>query len=204
MSEAKNMYQVSGIKYQFTLLIAPFVLALTALSSHASAQTKSLESAQAEAAGTPGVSIAYEENRYLTVARITADSLPANKLLNKQFKRFEWTLETWFAIKGIDAKPARVVLCLATRSKRFAFTSDRDLTLTFDGEDVLLGEAQRSTEVKGGKARENLCWEVDEVITKDFAGATSAGFSIASVRGIFSPDDLSRLRSYGRLVTSKD
>lgn len=175
--------------------------AVLLISSHVFAQTKSLESAQNEAAGTPSISIGYEENRYLTITRITVDSLPANELLGKQFKKFEWTLETWFAIKGIDAKPARVVLCLATESKRFAFASDRELVLAFDGEEVLLGEAQRTSEVKGSKARENLCWEVDEVITKDFAKASTASFAIGRTGGALSADDLKAFRKYGEIVS---
>jgi len=180
------------------------MLIIAAFSPHVSAQVKSIEAAQEEAAGTTGISVAYDESRYLTLTSVTVDSIPANEPLKKQFRKFEWKLETWFAIKGIDAKPARVVLCLATQSKRFVFASDRELTLAFDGDDVLLGEAQRSTEVKGGKARETLCWEVDEVITRDFTKSASASFAIGRTRGTFSAADLNAFKAYGMVVSVEE
>ncbi len=169
----------------------------------ASAQSKTLEQAQTQLAAfqsSAEFSLRYEETRYVTIASVKVDSIADNQDLKKQFKKLEWQLESYFAIKGIDETPVRVVLCLATQSKRFAFTSDRELTLNFDGEDIMLGEAQRTSEVKGGKARENLCWEVDSVITEHFEKATNASFAVGTVRGKFSPATLKGFKDYGALV----
>ncbi len=132
---------------------------------------------------------------------LNVDALADNEMLKKTAKKFEWTLESWFAIKGIDAKPVRVVLCADTQAKKFLFQRNSELTLTFDGEDVLLGEAQRTSEYKGGKAKENVCWEVDKVITDDFAKASKAAFAIGGIQGIFSAASLGKFRVYGKLVT---
>jgi hypothetical protein len=174
---------------------------LTALSITAYSQTKSIETALEEAAGTPGILVAYDETRYLTKVSLNVDAIADNESFKKQIKRFEWTLESWFAIKGIDAKPVRVVLCADTQAKRFLFQRNSELTLTFNGEDVLLGEGQRTSEYKGGKAKENVCWEVDKVITDDFAKASKASFSAGGLRGNFSDASLSRFLAYSRILS---
>jgi hypothetical protein len=185
-------------------IFGALALILTALSIAAYSQNKSIESALEEAAGTPGISVAYDETRYLTKVGVNVDAMADNESFKKQMKRFEWTLESWFAIKGIDSKPVRVVLCADTQAKRFLFQRNSELTLTFDGEDVLLGEGQRTSEYKGGKAKENVCWEVDKVITDDFAKAVKASFSVGGLRGSFSSGSLAKFRGYGSLVTVGD
>lgn len=189
------IYQLARI-----FILPAFIVA--ALLSVASAQTKPLEVAQEEAAKTPGVSVNYDENRYLTITRLTIDSIADNDQLKKSAKKFEWTLESWFSVKGIDPNPARVVLCADTQSKRFLFQIDRDLTLTFDGEEILLGEGQRTSEFKG-KAKENVCWEVDKVIVEEFSSAGSASFSVAGLKGDFSGKSLAKFRAYSQVLDVK-
>lgn len=186
------MYQPARI------LVLP-ILILTVLSFTALSQTKPLEKALEQAANTPGLSVSYDESRYLTIATLTINSREENEPLKKSTKKFEWTLESWFSVKGIDDKPARVVLCADTQSKRFLFQRDSDLTLTFAGEDILLGEGQRTSEFKG-RARENVCWEVDKVIVEEFGSAASASFSVAGLKGDFSSASLASFRAYAHVL----
>lgn len=190
--------------YHFLKIIALTFLITPAFSANVSAQTKSLESAQSEASGTPGMTVSYDETRYITMTSLNVDALADNEMLKKTAKKFEWTLESWFAIKGIDAKPVRVVLCADTQAKKFLFQRNSELTLTFDGEDVLLGEAQRTSEYKGGKAKENVCWEVDKVITDDFGKATKATFAVGGIRGTFSAASLGKFRDYSDLISMEE
>lgn len=175
-----------------------FILLTAVLCVSISAQTKTLEKAQEEVASVPAISVAYDETRYLTIVRLTIDSREDNEALKKSTKKFEWTLESWFSVKGIDNKPERVVLCLSTQSKRFLFQRNSELTLTFDGEEILLGEGQRTSEFKG-RARENVCWEVDKVIIEELAGASRSGFSAGAVMGTFSDGSLAKFRKYAEL-----
>ncbi|MCO6509717.1 MAG: hypothetical protein J5I65_02905 [Aridibacter famidurans] len=181
-------------------ILPAFILA--ALLSVASAQTKPLEKAQEEAAATPAISVAYDETRYLTIAKLTIDSRDENEPLKKSTKKFEWTLESWFSVKGIDQNPARVVLCASTQSKRFLFQNSTELILTFAGEDILLGEGQRTSEFKG-RARESVCWEVDKMIVEEFGSAASASFSAAGLKGNFSADSLAKFKAYSRVLAVK-
>ncbi|HUF02995.1 MAG TPA: hypothetical protein VMM38_02360 [Aridibacter sp.] len=193
------MYQGSTIRYHAVRIVTLLMVILAGLTSSAVSQTKPLEKAQEEASGTPGLSVAYDESRYLTFVRLTIDSREENEALKKSTRKFEWTLESWFSVKGIDAKPERVVLCAATQSKRFLFQNSTELTLTFGGENILLGEGQRTSEFKG-RARENVCWEVDKVIVEEFAGASSAGFSAAALKGTFSSESLAKFRAYASVL----
>jgi hypothetical protein len=190
--------------FQFFILFALSIIAFAFFAAPAFAQTKALDTAQTQLAtfaNASEFSLAYDETRYVTIATVTADSISDNESFKKQLKKFEWTLSSYFAVKGIDTRPVRVVLCADTQAKKFLFQRDSDLTVTFDGEDVLLGEAQRTSEFKSGKTKENLCWEVDKVITEDFAKATKASFAIAGFRGTFSAASLAKFRDYGSLVT---
>lgn len=203
MRKAKKMYQGEMTKYQASRILFLVLLITAALSVNAYSQTKPLETAQSEASKTPGISVDYNESRYLTIARLTIDALADNEPLKKKAKTFEWTLESWFSVKGIDGKPVRVVLCADTKSKRFLFQRSTALTLTFGTDDILLGEGQRTSTFKG-KARENVCWEVDRVIVDDLAKASSASFSVAGLRGVFSEDSLARFHAYGALVAVRE
>ncbi|QQS40887.1 MAG: hypothetical protein IPM63_16195 [Acidobacteriota bacterium] len=190
------------ITYQSARIVILPAFILAALLSVASAQTKPLEKAQEEAANIPEISVSYDETRYLTIAKLTIDSREENEPLKKSTKKFEWTLESWFSVKGIDDKPARVVLCVDTQSKRFLFQRDSDLTLTFAGEDILLGEGQRTSEFKG-RARENVCWEVDKMVVEEFGSAASASFSVAGLKGDFAAASLAKFKAYYRVLTMK-
>mgnify|MGYP006908207815 CR=1 FL=1 len=195
------MYQRSVFISQFSYRVLAVLIVHLLFSGITLSQTKSFETAQSEASA--GISVVYDEQQYLTKASVTIDSIADNETLKKSLKKFEWSLESWFAVKGIDTKPVRVFLCASTQSKRFVLQSDSNLTLKFDSDDVLLGEGQRTSEFKG-KARENVCWEVDKVIVDDFAGATSVSFSVAGITGAFSSESLSKFRAYHRLITVEE
>jgi hypothetical protein len=199
MRVANSFRQVSMIKYRVSTFLLFLGLFILLTPTTIKAQKKAFDAAVSEAANTDGVSVTYNRELYLTFATLELDVRDESKALKKSFKEFEWKLESWFADKGIDSKPVRVVFCLNTKSKRFVFRDDKNLTLTFNNQDILLGEGQR-TSVYKGSARETVCWEVDKIIVEEFAVAASAAFSIAGVNGPFSSESLSKFRAYGQLV----
>lgn len=168
------------------------------------AQTKSFEDAQNEVRSftDSGVfSLYYDQSTYLTVAEIKLDILREKDPLRKQFSKFEWQLTSFFAIKGIDTKPVRNVLCLNSQSKTFQFSRENRLSISFTGDDVEFGEPNRSSELKRGKAKEELCWEVNKEIFTDFAGSGNIKFAIGKFESNVPDDKLNILKDYERLLT---
>lgn len=170
-------------------------------------QIKSIEDAQNEIktfSDLNAFSVLYDETKYLTKAEISFEGLEEKDNLRKQFSKFEWQMTSLFAIKGIDAKPVRSILCVNSQSKTFVFSRENSLTIWFSDGDVNFGEPNRLSEIKKGKANEKLCWEVDQEIFRDFADSEKIEFQIGIIKGQISPDKMQILKDYAKLFTVKD
>lgn len=166
-------------------------------------QTKSLDDAETQIktfTNSEKFSAVYDANKYVTKVEVLFDILKPKTPLEKQFKKFEFQLTSLFADKGIDAKPVRTTLCINTQSKKFYFLSDRNLTVSIDGETILMGEADRSTDVKGRKVTENLCWEIGKELVKELGNAASLGYEIGTIKGNFNADNIQFFKNYAMLV----
>ena len=171
------------------------------------AQTKSIADAENQIknfSNPANFSVVYDSSRYVTQAELNFDLLEEKDPLAKQFKKFGWRISTLFAVEGIDRKPVRNTLCLITQSKKFQFASSRDLTLRLDSETINLGEADRSTELRGSKASENLCWEIDPQLIRDFAAAEKIEFVAGKVGKPLNSLQLQNLKDYSALVKIDD
>ena len=166
-------------------------------------QVKTVDDAKNEIntfANSKQFSVVYDSAKYATVAKVKFDIVERKTPFQKIFKEFGFTITSLFSNKGIEAKTSRTTLCINTRSKKFFFSSNRNLTLTVDNEAINLGEADRSTNVKGGKVRENLCWEIDREIVDDLGKSTSVKYEIAQVKGTLSSKKLQFFKDYARLL----
>ena len=150
-------------------------------------------------------SVAYDISKYVTKAELSFDLLTEKDPLEKQFKSFSWQIFSLFAIEGIDTKPVRNTLCIITQSKKgFKFASDRNLNILLDSEEINLGEADRSTELKGRKATETLCWEIDSQLIKDFASANKLELQVGNFKRILNASQLQSLKDYSELIEIKE
>jgi hypothetical protein len=166
-------------------------------------QTKSLNAAETEIktfANFSNYSAVYDEAKYVTRVEVSFDILEPKTALQKQFNKFEFKITSLFATDGIDQKPVRNSLCINTQSKKFFFSSNRNLTILLDGENVTLGEADRSTEVKGRKIKENLCWEIDMNLIKDFGKASTINFQIGTINNNINSPNLQFFKDYTKLL----
>lgn len=167
------------------------------------AQIKPLAEARAEIksfAQAEQFSILYDQSKYVTKADVTFDIVERKTPFSKIFKKFEFRLLSLFADKGVDTKPVRSTLCINTQSKKYYFSGNRNLTLILDNETINLGEADRSTEVKGRKIKENLCWEIDKALIQDLGTASNVGYQIGRVKGNLTSDKLQFFKDYAKLV----
>ncbi len=171
------------------------------------AQIKSFEDAQKEISlfdEPAAFSLAYDETKYLTAAEARLEILEEKNGLRKQFQKFEWQLSSFFAIKGIDKKPVRNTLCITTQSKQFAFSRENNLTVFLSEEDVNLGEPNRLSEIKRGKATEKMCWEVDKEIFRDFADQEKIEFQIGSLKLTVPASKIRIFKDFKKLLTVSD
>lgn len=169
-------------------------------------QSKTFEEAQNEIKNFSDItafSFSYDETRYLTKAEINLEVLDEKDPLRNRFSRFDWQLSSFFAIKGIDTKPVRNTLCVNSQSKAFAFARENELTILFSDGDVMLGEPNRLSEVKKGKARETLCWEVDKEIFRDFAKSDKIEFQLGTVKGQIRADKIQVFKDFAELLEVK-
>jgi len=166
-------------------------------------QTKSFEEAQNEIKNFTdfaAFSFSYDESKYLTIAEIKTEVLAEKDDLRKRFSKFEWQMSSFFAVRGIDRKPVRNVLCINSQSKAFTFSRENSLTILFSDGDVMLGEPNRSSEVKRGKASERLCWEVDNEIFGDFAKSDKIEFQLGEIKGQIRADKMQIFKDYAKLL----
>lgn len=166
-------------------------------------QTKSVADAQNEIktfANSGQFSIAYDSAKYATVAEVKFDIVEPKTPLKKHFKEFGFKITSLFSNNGIEAKPSRSTLCISTRSKKFYFSSNRNLSLTINNDTISLGEADRSTKVKGGKVRENLCWEIDKDIVNDLGKSSTIKYEVGPVTGSLDSTKLQFFKDYAKLL----
>lgn len=166
-------------------------------------QIKSIEAAQNEMKNFNdfgAFSVSYDETKYWTIAEIKTEVLDEKDNLRKQFSKFEWTLSSFFAIKGIDAKPVRSLLCVSSQSKNFVFSRENSLTILLHDGEANLGEPNRLSEVKKGKANEKLCWEVDNTIFRDFAENEKIEFQIGAVKSQIASAKMQIFKDYAKLI----
>lgn len=176
-----------------TLLAACFSLA----------QTKSLTDAEAEIKtfDDPGAfTLFYDESRYVTVAEINVEILDEKDDLRKKLKKFDWQMRSLFALKGIDAKPVQNLLCISSQSKTFLFARENELTISFPDEDVNFGMPNRLSEVKGGKAKENLCWEISAEIVRDLGRSDKIEFQVGPLKTRMRADKIQVFKDYAKLL----
>lgn len=180
---------------------AAFVLLL--LCAGALSQTKTIAEAEAEIRSFPNpesYAVGYDQTRYVTEATVSFDILEPKTPLAGMFREFGVSLSALFAVEGIEERAARATFCVNTRSKVFHFSSDRRLTLVLDGEEITLGEADRATEVKGGKVRETLCREIDLELIRDLGRAASLELRAGKVSAPLNAAHLRFLANYAGLV----
>ncbi len=179
------------------------ILLILLLSIAGFSQTKSFEDAQDEIKNFTdfaAFSFSYDESKYMTIAEIKTEVLAEKDDLRKRFSKFEWQMSSFFAIKGIDRKPVRNVLCVNSQSKAFVFSRENSLTILFSDGDVMLGEPNRSSEVRRGKANEKLCWEVDSEIFGDFAESDKIEFQLGEIKGQIRADKMQIFKDYAKLL----
>jgi hypothetical protein len=181
--------------------IVSFIVLLNVL---AFSQSKSIPDAQNEIKTFQNFSsfaVSYNDPKDLTTATVILDIREDSaKPFQKQFKKFEWEVTSVFAGNKIDDKPVRHTLCLNTQSKRFFFASNNLLTIFISGEEIDFDIPNRSTEVKGGKVKETLCWEITRQIITDFSKATAIDFHIGPVKSSLSAGKLQTIRDYAKLL----
>ncbi len=181
----------------------PKILAIFLFSVSAFSQTKPLTDAQAEIktfSNPENFSVVYDSAKYVTKAEVSFDILERKTPLSKIFKKFGFKITSLFAIDGIDTKPVRSTLCINTQSKRFHFSSNRNLTLTINSEVINLGEANRSTKVKGRKIKEDLCWEIDQEILEDTEKAERIGYEVGRIKGSIDKLKLRFFKDFAKLL----
>jgi hypothetical protein len=144
--------------------------------------------------------LSYDEARYVTIAEMKVEILGEKDDLRKTLKTFEWQMRSLFALKGIDAKPVQTLLCINSQSKTFLFSRENELTIFFHNEDVGFGVPNRSSELKGKKAGETLCWEINREIVEDLAKADKIEFQVGSIRTRIRADKLQVFKDYGKLL----
>lgn len=182
----------------FTAILLIFIFSVFAFS-----QTKSIADAEIEIKSFQNFanfSVAYDDPKDLTTARVLLDVRANDVNLQKPFKKFEWEITSIFAGNAIDEKPVRNVLCINTQSKKPNFASNNTLTVLLGKEEINFGEPNRLSEIKGGKVLENLCWDINKEIIEDFGKTESIGFQVGSIKSSIPANLLKFLKDYAKLL----
>lgn len=173
------------------------------LSVFAFSQTKSITDAESEIKtfqNFANFSVSYDDPKDLTTAKVLLDIRANDEILQKSFKTFDWELSSVFSGNVIDDKPVRNILCIYTQSKRPIFASNNLLTILLGNEAINFGDPNRLSEVKGGKVKENLCWDVDKEMVEDFGKAASLSFQVGATKISIPADMLQIFRDYAKLL----
>ena len=142
----------------------------------------------------------YKEKGDLTVVKVLIELRNEIETLKKKFKEFTFEIESIYVGPAIDEKPHRIRLCIKTRSKRFHFARENRLRLELDDGPIEFPSANRSSQLRGRKARENLCWDIDKALVNDFAKSRKFDFTVGGLRIELLPDHVKLLTDYSKLL----
>lgn len=166
-------------------------------------QTKSIADAEMEIKTFQhfaGFSVVYDDSKDLTTAKVLLNIRETDANLQKSFKKFDWEITSIYSGNAIDEKPVRNVLCINTQSKRPNFASNNMLTILLGSEEINFGDPNRLSEVKGGKVKENLCWDINKEIIQDFGKAENISFQVGSIKGVIPANLLQFFKDYAKLL----
>ncbi|NNF00401.1 MAG: hypothetical protein HKN25_15375 [Pyrinomonadaceae bacterium] len=186
------------------LLISIVTICLVCVSMFS--QTRSVEEVQADIDSTPNptaFSVSYDDPKDITILLLKFDLRGTDKSLKKRFKELFLEMSSVYSGIGIDYKPVRNLLCISSRAKRFHFASNNDLTIGIDGETVRFVSPDRSTEVKGRKVREKLCWDIDRELIKDAGSSSSLSLAIGSQKLSMYAKELALLLRFSKLTEAE-
>ncbi|MEZ5345543.1 MAG: hypothetical protein R2681_08315 [Pyrinomonadaceae bacterium] len=188
------------LRYKNLLITVAFTLLLAAAGYSQTRSVSELESAITgfESAGL--FSAGYDDSKDATTIHLSFDVRSDDPKLQKEFKEFIIDLTSIYTGIGIDSKPYRTLLCANSRGKKFHFASNRQLRVSLDGQEFTLAEGQRTTEVRGGKVTENLCWDVDQELIRDFGSAGKMTLTIGTIPIILREEKIRAFRDYSSLL----
>lgn len=173
------------------------------LSVFSFSQTKSIADAESEIKtfqNFANFSIVYDDPKDLTMAKVLLDIRQNNESLQKPFKQFDWEITSIFSGNAIDEKPVRNLLCINTQSKKPNFAGNNTLTILLGSEKINFGDPNRLSEVKGGKVKENLCWDINKEIIEDFGKAENISFQVGLIKGVIPANLLQFFKDYAKLL----
>jgi len=184
------------------LLVSFAFLLAVCISSFA--QTKSVEEVQAEInsfQNPTAFSIIYNDPKDITTLSLKFDLRGNDKILIKKFKELSFEMSSIYSGIGIDNKPVRNLLCITSRAKRFHFASNNELLIGIEEETITFTSPDRSTEVKGRKVKEKLCWDIDGELIQDFGKLNRIPLSIGEVKLSISTPKIKSIINFGKLNT---
>lgn len=184
------------------------VVALTcATAGFAFSQTKSLSELETAIRSFENLelfSVKYDDKKDATVLNLSFDLRLEEPKLQKEFKEFGLELSSIYTGIGIDAKPYRTVVCTNSRGKKFYFASNRQLKVSLDYQEFTLAEGQRTTEVRRGKVFENLCWDIDQELVRDFGLVETMILTIGNIQIPISSGKIAAFRNYSKLLVFEE
>ena len=169
-------------------------------------QTKSIEEVQSEIntfQDSAAFSVSYNDPKDITTLSLKFDLRGNDKALIKKFKELSFEMSAIYSGIGIDNKPFRNLLCITSRAKRFHFASNNDLLVGIDGETITFSSPDRSTEVKGRKVTEKLCWDIDRELIQDLGNSKTLALKIGSQTLTLSSAQPDTLQSFSKLTHLK-
>ena len=193
------MFELS--KYFAVKKLFLFSILLFAATAHS--QSKTLEQVRNELATLQNselFSAAYKEGKDLTIVKLSIDLRSENPILKKKFKEFGVEVESVYVGPSIDEKPFRSQLCVKTRAKRFHFARNNALTITLDSGPVDFPPANRSSQLKGRKARESLCWDVNKSLLSELGATQTFIFEVGSEKIEFGTNHIKLFAEYSKLI----
>lgn len=166
-------------------------------------QTKSIADAESEIKNFQNFanfSVIYEDRKDLTTAKVLLDIRQNDETLQKPFKKFDLEITSIYSGNAIDTKSVRNILRINTQSKKPNFASNNVLIFILGSEEINFGDPNRLSEVKGGKVKENLCWDLNKEIIEDFGKAENISFQVGSIKSVIPANLLQLLKDYAKLL----
>ncbi|MCB1025795.1 MAG: hypothetical protein KDB79_15470 [Acidobacteria bacterium] len=173
------------------------------LAGSAASQTKSVSELETEISAFQNIelfSVRYDDRKDATILNLSIDLLLEEPKLQNDFKEFTFELSSIYTGIGIDEKPYRTLICTNSKGKKFYFASNRELLVSFGDRPFSVGEAQRTTEVRGKKVTENLCWDIAQSLVREIGSAKTMTLTIGRIVIPISPEKVSAFGNYSKLL----
>ncbi len=147
-------------------------------------------------------SLTYKNDQ--TNVKLKFDLLKTNSTLANSFSSLSFAIDSIYVGPYIEQEAFMRKLCIDSNSKRFMFSSKRDLAFIINGKSLEYPPGERKTTLNRKSVNESLCWNLDIDTLSQLANARNANLLIGERKILLTNENIEAMFDFVNLLQIED